>query len=144
MPSLASRWPAHATSTGKAILAYLTQPEREELLPAKLQAFTPRTITSRDKLEKELSRVRARGYSLAVEELELGFTAVGAPIRSAAGTVVAAISVGGPKSRLSPERVIAVARYVSEGAERISRRLGCTDPSSAKRSGLYRRWHKEQ
>ena len=144
MPSLASRWPAHATSTGKAILAHLTPPERAQLLPAKLPALTPKTITSRDKLEKELSRVRARGYSLAVEELELGFVAVGAPIRSAAGSVMAAISVGGPKSRLSPERVTAVAQHVSEGAQRISRRLGNTDPPARKRSGPGGNWHPEE
>lgn len=144
MPSLATRWPAYATSTGKVLLAHLTQQEREELLPQKLRALTPKTITSRDRLERELARVRERGYSVAAEELELGFVAVGAPIHSAAGVVVAAVSVGGPKSRLSLARVTTIAQHVSEAAQRISQRLGFSQRSDEKWCGLDRRSHRNE
>ena len=53
-------------------------------------------------LRRELLRVRERGYATSVEELEPGFVAVGAPVRAADGTVIAAVSVGGPRSRFSP------------------------------------------
>ena len=124
MPSLGTRWPAHATSTGKAILAHLGEEERWAVLPASLARLTPRTITSREALDRELWRVRSRGYAVSAEELEPGFVAVGAAVRSATGAVVAAVSVGGPKSRLAAERVAEIARRVPEAAARISERLG--------------------
>ena len=81
-PETGARWPAHATSTGKVLLAWLTDAERDALLPGKLPALTPKTITDPQALRRELARVRERGYAVATEELEPGFVAVGAPVRS--------------------------------------------------------------
>src|SRR6185503_5585243 len=116
MPSLGTRWPAHATSTGKVLLAHLPDAALDSLLETPLDAATPRTVTDPAALRRELARVRTRGWALASEELEAGFVAVGAPIRSnqiqcgSAGEVVAAISVGGPKSRLNQDRVREIVR----------------------------------
>jgi DNA-binding IclR family transcriptional regulator len=73
---------------------------------------------------RELERVRARGYAISAEELEPGFVAAGAPVRSADGRVVAAVSVGGPKSPLVPSALAAVAEKLSASADGISGRLG--------------------
>ena len=69
------------------------------MLPA-LPSFTPRTVTRRAELRAELDVVREQGYAVAVDELEIGLTAVAAPIRNADGDVVASMSVSGPTFRL--------------------------------------------
>jgi IclR family transcriptional regulator, acetate operon repressor len=124
MPSLGTRWPSYATSTGKVMLADLGDEELQRRLPHRLKAFTERTVTNHAALRRELARVRARGYATAVEELEPGFVAIGAPVRSAGGAVLAAISVGGPKSRLGPAFVAEIAKRLPRAADAISERLG--------------------
>jgi DNA-binding IclR family transcriptional regulator len=115
-------WPAHATSTGKVLLA-LTDP-----MPAllRLTRFGPRTITSRADLERELARVRHQGYALAIDELEPGLGAIAAPIRNHLGFVVAALSINGPVTRLGPERRRTIIPKVLRAANRVSRRLGAS------------------
>jgi DNA-binding IclR family transcriptional regulator len=132
LPSLGTRWPAHATSTGKILLAHLPEDELAERLSSRLEAITPRTITDPQVLRRELLRARARGYATNVEELEPGFVAIAAPVRSAAGTVVAAIGIGGPKSRLSPRAIAAIARMLPAAAESVSVRLGWRRPPARK------------
>ncbi len=90
----------------------------------RLRRLTSRTITDPARLERELERVRERGWATAVEELETGYVAVGAPVHDHAGRVLAAISVGGPAARLTTPRIPRLARRVVEGAGRVSRRLG--------------------
>jgi DNA-binding IclR family transcriptional regulator len=127
-PSVGSRWPAHATSTGKALLAGLPPAEERAWLSRPLPALTARTITSPAALARELDAVRRRGYALSSGELEAGFVAVGAPVRSAAGEVVAAVSVGGPVSRIGPARRAVLAETVPLAAMRVSAALGYAAP----------------
>jgi DNA-binding IclR family transcriptional regulator len=122
-PAVGTRWPAHATSTGKAIVAHV-EGGFETLVAAPLPALTPRTIVDPEALARELARVRQRGFAVTSEELEPGFVAVGAAVRDAAGRVVAAISVGGPKSRLNADAVASIGRRLPAAAARISDRLG--------------------
>ncbi len=128
MPSLGTRWPAHATSTGKVLLAGLGEDERQERTRSPLAAFTPRTIVTPTALRRELARVDARGYATSVEELEPGFVAVGAPVRAGAGAIIAAVSVGGPRSRFTPAVVARIARDLPAAADSISERLGWRRP----------------
>jgi DNA-binding IclR family transcriptional regulator len=132
-PEVGTRWPAHATSTGKVLLAAAGMDEERPgasvpRLPAgRLARLGPHTITSRAALARELAKVRRDGYAVGMEELEPGFVAIGAPVRNAHGRTVAAVSVGGPKARLGGARVRTVAARVRAAADRISRRLG--DPT---------------
>jgi DNA-binding IclR family transcriptional regulator len=120
-----TRWPAHATSTGKVLLAAeRADGSRRAPQSRRLRKITRRTITDPGRLDRELARVRERGWATAIEELELGYVAVGAPIRDHAGRALAAISLGGPAARLTKARIPDLIRRVVRGAERISRRLG--------------------
>src|SRR4051794_37897227 len=94
--------PLHATSNGKVLLSELDDNQLDAVL-GKLATYTPQTITKRARLSEELDRVRAQGHALAVDELEVGLTAVAAPIRNAHGDVVASMSVSGPSFRLTPD-----------------------------------------
>lgn len=120
------RIPLHATSNGKILLAYLHEEQWDELLVQPLQRFTEHTMTSMRLLERELADVRERGYATAVEELEVGLTAIAAPIRNAEGVVTASVSASGPSFRLSADRISDVAAAVCRAADEISRRLGWT------------------
>jgi DNA-binding IclR family transcriptional regulator len=122
--SLGTRWPAHATSTGKVLLAHLPDAQREAILAGGLPGFTPQTRTTLQVLRTELDQARAAGYATAIEELEAGFVAVAGPVRNVTRAVVAAISVGGPSLRLPAARLPAIAAQVVAAAERISSRLG--------------------
>jgi IclR family acetate operon transcriptional repressor len=121
---LGSRWPAHTTSTGKAILAHLPAAEVRAILGPRLERRTPRTVTTRAALERELARVRGTGYAVAAEELERGYTAVGAAVMDRDGRPAGAISVGGPSGRLGPRVVAGAGQAVAAAAARISRGLG--------------------
>lgn len=115
--------PLHATSNGKVLLSGLDQRRLDEVLGS-LSTYTSHTITKKRELRGELDRVRELGYAVAVDELEVGLTAVAAPIRNSHGDVVASMSVSGPTFRLSADRVDDVARRLVEAAEEVSHRLG--------------------
>jgi DNA-binding IclR family transcriptional regulator len=130
----------HCISSGKALLAYLPQQRLEPILakgpvlsPALskvegkaegLPRFTEKTITDPIRLREELKRVRQQGYAVAQEELEVGLSAVAAPIWNHEGKVVASVSVSGPSFRLSPEKIPELAELTKQTANEISYRLG--------------------
>jgi DNA-binding IclR family transcriptional regulator len=109
----------HATSNGKVLLAY-----RDGVPAGALERFTEHTIVDRRKLRAELDKVRERGYASTVDELEIGLTAIAAPVRNLEGDVIAAVSASGPGFRLTRKRIPQVAAAVRRCADEISRRLG--------------------
>lgn len=126
--AIGTRWPAHATSTGKALLAALPEDELEAILPSRFPALTPMTISSLKLLCQELAEVRRQGYAVVNEELELGLVAVGAPLRNYDGASVGAICLSGPSIRFTPERINEIGEWVREAAVRISLQLGYSPP----------------
>ncbi|MDX6358701.1 MAG: hypothetical protein QOH37_1755 [Nocardioidaceae bacterium] len=115
--------PLHATSNGKVLLSDLD----DELLVAtvpELKKYTSRTITTRGRLREELDRVRAQGYAVAVDELEVGLAAAAAPIRNAHGDVIASMSVSGPTFRMPEATLATVVERLTEAALEVSHRLG--------------------
>jgi len=121
---VATRWPAHATSTGKVLLAFLTVDQCEEILSAPLVRYTENTTVEKDDFLVELEQIRKQGYATVHGELELGFVAVAAPIFNHNAEVVAAVSIGGPSARLHTDQLKDVVNHVLQAAERISVRLG--------------------
>jgi DNA-binding IclR family transcriptional regulator len=116
--------PAHATSSGKALLSGLSAAAVRELLGDPLPTFTETTISDVDVLLAELQQVRQAGWASVSEELEVGLNAIGAPVRDSTGKVVAALSVSGPAYRLGADRFEEVAAMTMLAARQISRRLG--------------------
>jgi len=117
--------PMPATALGKAVLAYLGEPERGDVVDAGLPKLTGRTIATVPALTRELGSVRERGYAVEREEAVLGEVGVAAPIFGRAGAVVGGIGVAGPAERLHGKaRESKVANAVGEAARAISRDLG--------------------
>lgn len=121
---IGARWPAYATSTGKALLAFLSEAELQAALPSSLAQVTARTLTTPEFLHQELAHIREQGYAIAIEELEVGFSAIAAPVRNHDGQVVAALGINGPSARLTSERLHEIAPLVVEAGERVSMQLG--------------------
>lgn len=115
--------PLHATSNGKVLLAWLGLPELDVLL-GRLPSFTGSTITTKAQLRRSLETVREHGYAVAVDELEVGLTAIAAPVRNAHGDVVCSISLSGPTFRLDADRVVEVTPLLVDAADELSHRLG--------------------
>lgn len=128
------RTPAHCTSLGKAMLAYLPPEQLAEFVRARgLRRYTASTITRFPELARELLRVRELGYAVDDEELEEGLRCVGAPVRDRTGRVIAAISIAGPAFRLGEDRLPAAAAAVMTAAARLSESLGY--PHNSARGG---------
>ncbi|MGI9538738.1 MAG: IclR family transcriptional regulator [Miltoncostaeaceae bacterium] len=138
VPSAIGRgYPAHATNLGKVLLADLPKAELRELVASKgLHAYTPNTITSLADLEEELDRIREQGYAVDNEEYDEGLRCVGAPILDHSGRVVAAIGIGGPVTRVTPERIEPLAAVLRDAADGLSRRLGGHRPGPYGRAAI--------
>jgi len=129
-----SRLPVYCTSMGKAMLAFLPRDRSGEILERmELSPLTPYTITRKHDLEKELKRVRARGFATNNEELSIGLRSVAAPVRNFNGEVIAAVNIAVPSIRVSPKRLeTTLARKVMATADKISFVLGYKAGTSGK------------
>jgi IclR family pca regulon transcriptional regulator len=95
-----TRFPAAATSMGRAVLAHVPDGEREAFLAdVTLTPLTSRTITEKSALRTELDTVREQGWALVDQELEEGLRSIAAPLRDTTGQVVAAVNVSAPVRR---------------------------------------------
>lgn len=130
--------PLHATSNGKILLSELSRTEVDTLI-GDLTAYTPATVTDRTKLREELVRVRAQGFAVAADELDVGLTAVAAPVHNAHGEIAASVSISGPSFRFTPERIEAVVPRVVSAGHEISAALGWLAPDRATEDGPSRR-----
>lgn len=109
------RLPAHASGIGKVLLAALDPADARTRLESKpLESFTPHTLTDVAAIERELGRVRQRGYATDDEEFAVGCRCVSMPVLDGAGQVVAAISVSTPTPRWSREVAAAARRALAD------------------------------
>jgi IclR family acetate operon transcriptional repressor len=116
---------AHATATGKAILAWLPPTELDRIVGDKgLSAFTPHTIIDIEALKEELRLTRRRGYSLDREEFRPGVVCIGAAIRDHAGAVVGSISVSAPAFRATADYIDQIRVHLIAATDELSSELG--------------------
>jgi len=122
---IGSRTPAYCTSVGKAIMAYLSAPQVENILRVHgLKPRTQHTIHSVIEMKNELKKVREQGFAVDNEENEEGVRCVGCVVRGATGEPVAAISVSGPAFRVAANKLADLARPVKTAAIELSMELG--------------------
>jgi DNA-binding IclR family transcriptional regulator len=121
--------PLHCTSLGKAMLAFFPQADMDRLLSGRLERRTANTITDPRMLIMELGRVRERGYAIDDVENEEGIRCVAAPVFDHRGTVIAAISVAAPITRVTREKAEELGEIVLEAAAELSQRHGFALPA---------------
>lgn len=130
------RMPCHAAASARAILAFRSPAEVARALGREaLARFTRSTRTEASEVLAELGRVRERGYAVCAEEMEVGVTAVSAPVRDASGTVVASVTVVAPSERLAPPRQSAAVEAVRATADAIAEALGYRSPRNGRAVG---------
>lgn len=124
--SVGTRIPAHATSMGRALLAWAPPNEIDRVIAESgLQAYTAHTLTDPTEFRAALRRVREQGWSLVAEELEEGLLSVSAPVRDRSSAVVAALASSTSSGRSNRERLrTEVVPLLLRTAEQISADLG--------------------
>lgn len=116
---------AHATATGKSILAWLPDDQIRRILAAKhMAAFTGNTITDPDLLIEELRHVRRNGFAMDREEFQPGVICVGAPIRDHTGAVIGSISASAPTMRATTDHLERMRAEVVAATRALSAELG--------------------
>lgn len=122
--------PVHSTALGKAILSCFPRDAIKRLMDSyNWERRTRRTITIVEVFERELERIRQRGYAIDDEENEVGARCVGVPIRDREGRPIAALSVSGPASRLSQPILRRIGKRLKTAAQEIERRMGREVPN---------------
>jgi IclR family acetate operon transcriptional repressor len=122
---LGSRSPIHASGVGKALLANMPEKRLAEILQQRgLARYTERSIDNPAQLRTELSRIRQLGYALDDEEHAVGLRCVAAAIFDENGQALAAISLSGPKARVTDARLDELGVAVRQSADEITLALG--------------------
>lgn len=112
--------PAHCTSTGKALLAQLPLDELRRLYPEQtLEQLTPRSLSRRDELERQLEKVRRSGYAVSREESEEGVSSVSVAVPSTAADPPVAVNASVPTSRMPATQVRVIADALKAAATEI-------------------------
>lgn len=125
MQRIGKRAPLHSTGIGKLLLSNYSNSQLREFVNVKgMRALTPNTLITLESLMTKMEEIRKLGYALDNEECELGARCVAAPVRDFSGKIIAGISVSGPVSRMSMERIKVITTVVMDTAARISTLMG--------------------
>lgn len=117
--------PLHCTALGKLLLGFLPEARQRELVAGiDLVRYTPVTITDPDALLQHLRSVREQGYAITNEEYLSDLRGIAFPVRDYSGEVIAGLSIMGPSSRLTLERIEEYRPAVFDAAVALSRQLG--------------------
>lgn len=126
------RGPLHATATGKVLLAFSPDAEIfERVLSRPLTPYTRTTITDPAQLRHELAQVREQGYATCWQEHEVGLCSLAVTLRDYTGTVVGALTVAGPSTRLTSCTLTAHLTPLHAARHDIERRLGARSAPAA-------------
>lgn len=120
-----ARLPMHCTGVGKVLLAYRTPKEIRQIIQAHpLESYTSKTITNPLTLEKELERIRERGFAYDEGEIMDSLRCVAAPIFSSDGSVSYSLSVSGLDSNIGNERLETITKALLNACAIISKEMG--------------------
>ena len=120
--------PIYCTGVGKALLAFQPQEVIDDILAnTDLYRFTKNTITSKDLLLQELSKIRTNGYAVDVEEHENHIGCIAAPIWNNENKVIGSISITAILINKKFEEVLKYKDLLINECQKISKRLGYTE-----------------
>ena len=126
---LGGRAPVHASGAGKALLAALPESQTRGVIARHgLERFTPNTIEDIAALALDLEAIRRNGFAYDDEEHAVGLRCVAATVHDEHGEPVAAISLSGPRARMTDERIARLGGMVLETAETITHAMGGKPP----------------
>lgn len=123
MTNVGDRSPLHAGASSKVLLAYLDPEKREALIARGFERITPLTITNQEKLRADLAQIRKQGWAYTVGELTPYVAAIAAPLWDSSGELRGGLSIAGPASRFSEDRLQGLIDYTIRAGEEISAQL---------------------
>lgn len=121
---IGDRSPLHCTSIGKVLLAYREPGFIDNFITAGLIPLTSNTIVDPENLRKELERIKAAGYALDDHEFADNMRCIAVPVFENGGVVRAGISISGPDSRLTIDKLQELKDPLTEASSTLSRQLG--------------------
>lgn len=121
---IGARYPAYSTADGRILLSYLDLETQEKIIPEEIKKFTPKTITDKQKIIKELVKIRESGYAIDDEENVVGLTCVAAAVFDYSGKARYGISVTGPTIRMTEEKKAESIKVLKDAVSRISFMFG--------------------
>jgi DNA-binding IclR family transcriptional regulator len=125
----------HAGAGSKALLAYLSAAEIDDVLAGDLPKYTDNTIVDPNELRRELAQIRERGWSFSDGEVTPDARAVGAPVFDISGVVAASISVTSPATRMPDDEIEPFASVLVQATTALSRELGWAPPREQHAAG---------
>jgi IclR family acetate operon transcriptional repressor len=117
-------WPLHASAGGKALLAWRPEAEAKKLLKKRLTRYTPTTIATLPSLKRELKQIRERGYATVRGEFMDDVWGVAVAIFNHREQLEGALTLGGPRSRVTRARLPELGKILIAAGDRVSRALG--------------------
>jgi DNA-binding IclR family transcriptional regulator len=124
--TIGGRMPAHASSSGLAMLAFAPPERQEEALARPMERYTASTIVEPDRLRRALAEVRRVGYAMSVGHVHLDATGIAVPVYGPGNAVVAALAVVVPSTDAQPRQHVSALLAAARG---ISRTLGAAVPA---------------
>jgi len=123
------RMRVHATSVGKALVAYIQQERLEKILAERgMEKRTAKTITTLPRLLKDLERVRQQGYAVDDEENNMGARCLGAPIFNQDGAIEASLGLSGTINQVNEQTMPRIVEALKDAARHISMGMGYRAP----------------
>jgi DNA-binding IclR family transcriptional regulator len=123
------RMRVHATSVGKALVAYVPEKRLETIIAeSAMEKRTPKTITTLPRLLKELEKVRTQSYAVDDEENNLGARCMGAPVFNQQGLIEASIGLSGTIGQVNAQTMPRIAEALKDAARHVSMQLGYRPP----------------
>lgn len=123
--NLGLRGQVHCTAEGKVLLAGIVTENAVKILQHKgMPRHTVNTITDINQMLAHLEKVRSQGFAINAEEMVEGVRAIAAPVYNHGGSVIACLSITGPSSRLTLERIYRLVTVLKEACTSVSAQLG--------------------
>jgi DNA-binding IclR family transcriptional regulator len=134
---IGKRLPLHVGAASRAILAFAPQPLVAEYVSRPLPRYTDATQVDRALVEQDLAQIRDRGYAVSVGDVEIGISAVAAPILNAKSEVLGAAAIANISARWSAddvlergERMVEVCREISRDCAELTQAFRLDRPGS--------------
>lgn len=122
---IGERMPYYASASGKVMLAYMPEQQQKTIIKkTPLERLTPQTTTDPKILFKELDDIRKQGYAVSQSERVEGVSCVAAPIFEPAGKIIGAMTISGPITRFSEQKIKEYAKLLMKATRELSTSMG--------------------
>lgn len=122
---IGERMPYYASASGKVLLSFMAQEQKDAVLKGTaLEQLTPNTVTDPKVLAQEFEEIRKRGYAVSEGERVDGVSCVAAPIFETGGKIIGAITISGPTTRFSEQKIKEYGKLIMHATRELSRSMG--------------------